>query len=232
MRITDITGEIANGIWNYGPPFPEYRLMPLPEVDWVKQKVYCEIFGGLHSQTGTYLETPAHYFGAASYPLMDVPAEKLCGIPLTLIMLGIPDTGGSRFGISAEMLENAVRRERIHENRAIIVGCGWGRKWFDADYLSASPFFKYDAVEWLVSKKPFLLGSDLPRWENLEKPEGFFDMFYRADILMLAPCVNLENIRGNNHSLTVLPLKVTGTSCAPCRAIVMSEDEGKTANDR
>ena len=49
---------------------------------------------------------------------------------------------------------------------------------------------------------------------------GIFDIFYKADILMLAPLVNLENVGVNNLSLTVLPLNVIGTSCAPSRAII------------
>ena len=62
-KIIDVSGPIYDGMWNYEPPFPNFVLKPLPEVPWVKGRVYCEIFEGLHSQTGTYLETPAHYFG-------------------------------------------------------------------------------------------------------------------------------------------------------------------------
>ena len=52
MQVIDITGQIKTGMWNYEPPFPTFTLKPLPEVPWVKGRVYCEIFDGLHSLAG------------------------------------------------------------------------------------------------------------------------------------------------------------------------------------
>ena len=63
-KIIDVTGLIDKGMWNYDPPFPEINIVPLPPIPWLGGKtVGAEIFEGLHSQTGTYLETPAHHFG-------------------------------------------------------------------------------------------------------------------------------------------------------------------------
>lgn len=93
----------------------------------------------------------------------------------------------------------------------------------DKDYLNNSPYFTYNAMMWLIDKKPFILGSDVARWENLEKLEGFFPKFYEADILMLAPCVNLEKIIKPRVKLTVLPLKIPKTSATPCRAVIIEE---------
>ena len=78
-------------------------------------------------------------------------------------------------------------------------------------------------MEWIVEKHPFILGADMPRWENLERPEGIFPIFYAADILMLAPLAIPEGIGKETLSLTVLPIRVTGTCCAPCRAILKGE---------
>ena len=222
MRIIDVTGKIKDGMWSYEPPFPTYHLKPLPEVPWVKDRVWCEIFDGLHSQCGTYLETPAHFFGNDNcYLLEDLPAEKLCDIPAVLISLPVMSPKDEREGISAEDLEHALGDRTVPEGCALLVGCGWGKYWFDGRYLSKSPYFKRDAMEWLIRKKPFLLGSDIARWENLERPEGFFFDFYKADILMLAPLVKLEEVDSRkNLLLTALPLAVTGTSCAPARAII------------
>ncbi len=226
-KVIDITGEIRDGMWNYEFPFPEYHIKPLPEVPWVTTKVYCEIFDGLHSQTGTYLETPAHFYGPEkSYNLIDVPVEKLFDIPCVLIMIdGLDSISGSRKAITAKMLEKALGERTIPEGCALVVGCGWGKFWFDKDYLDASPYLTLDAMEWLVSKKPFILATDFPRWENLQSPGGIFPVFYAADILMLAPVVNLENVDSSceNLKLTVLPIKASGTSCTPCRAVITEE---------
>lgn len=219
MKVIDMTGPIQDGMWNYEAPFPTFHLQPLPKVPWVNNRVYCEIFEGIHSQTGTYLETPAHFFGNdQSYLLADVPVEHLYRQPCHLLEIILPPAQG-RFAITKSMLETALGHRKIQKGESIIIGTGWGSHWHSADYLEKSPYFTYDAMMWLIQQRPFLLGSDFPRWENLEKPEGFFPDFYAADILMLAPCVHTELIEQDQFLLTVLPMNIPGTSCCPCRAI-------------
>jgi len=226
MCVVDLTGEIKDNMWNYEEPFPRFLLKPLPKVPWVETQVYCETFDGLHSQTGTYLETPAHFFGNDNcYLLADVPIYKLYRRPCHLLMLDMALFANkkARIAITREMLERAADGISIMPGDAMVIGTGWGRYWDETFYLDLSPYFTYDAMKWLIEKKPFLLGSDFPRWENLEKPEGFFKEFYEADILMLAPCIHAEEIKSRKFLLTVLPINIPGTSCAPCRAIAEIE---------
>lgn len=228
MNVIDISGPIKDGMWNYEDPFPKFGLHPLGEVPWVGCEVYCEIFNGLHSQTGTYLETPAHFYGNSNcYLVSDIPIGKLVNIPCTILMLEETsfDRAEKRLPITSEMLEACAEGKQIETGSAILVGTGWGKYWMDAGYLTHSPYFTKDAVRWLLSRKPYLLGSDFPRWENMDKPEGFFPEFYAADVLMLAPCVNLESAGNRNCRLTVLPLNIPGTSCVPCRAIIQTEQD-------
>lgn len=215
MKVINITGDIYNGMWNYEAPFPKLDIKPLPEVPWVKSRVYCEIFEGMHSQTGTYLETPAHFLGDESYNLCDVPLDRLVDIECVILK---PELKGR--AITAENISKANGFSEIRENDAVLICCDWGRHWRDKNFLCDSPYFTREAMELLISIKPFLLGSDFPRWENIEKPEGFFQDFYNGGILMLAPCVNLEKCKKTRVLLTALPLNIEGTSCAPCRAFI------------
>lgn len=229
MNVIDITGVIQNGMWNYEEPFPAFRMRPLDRVPWVEAAVYAEVFEGLHSQTGTYLETPAHYFGGeTSYFVADIPIDKLVNMRCVVLMLDEAelDFPGRRVPIDAAMLEKCAGSDRIRPGDAILVGTGWGKYWMDGCYLERSPYFTYDAMKWLIGKKPYVLGSDFPRWDNLGKSEQFFADFYEADILMLAPCINLESVRQSEVRLTALPLNIPGTSAVPCRAIIMEEDGG------
>lgn len=226
MKITDISGKIQNGMWNYPSPFPEFNLKPLEKVPWVNCEVYCEIFVGLHSQTGTYLETPAHFFGNdKSYLISDIPVDKLIDIPCVVISIDVMDNFAESTPITKEMLVNSSKDIDISEGFAILISTGWGKHWMDKCFLQQSPYFTYEAMLWLISQKPFLLGTDFPRWENIKKPEEFFEAFYCADILMLAPCINLKKVEKNNVRLTVLPLNITGTSCVPCRAVLIEVGE-------
>ncbi|MBQ9545183.1 MAG: cyclase family protein [Clostridia bacterium] len=222
MKLTDVTGKIKNGMWSYGPPFPEYKRTLLTQPDWVTARVWCDVFNGMNSQTGTYLETPAHYLGPdKSYNLEKVPLEKLVGIRASHIKLPrAPFLTGGRVGITREMLEEHSKNCRILENDALIFSCSWGKGWFEKSYLESSPYLTRGAMEWLIEKKPFILASDVPRWDRTDVSEGFWGDFYGADILMLAPLVNLENVGTDNLLLTVLPLNIADTSCAPCRAFI------------
>jgi len=227
-RIIDVTGLIDNGMWNYGDPFPEINIIPLPPIPWLGGKtVGCEIFEGLHSQTGTYLETPAHFYGndGGSYLLHEVPVEKLVDVPCVVLNLGMWDMDivGGRRGITVEDLESCPNSAQIQPGDAILIGTGWGRYWFHPENLNCAPYFKKSAMEWLIDKKPFILGGDSARWDNLETPQNFFEDFYQANILMAGPFVNLEQCTAKRCKLTILPLKVPKTSVAPARAIIIED---------
>lgn len=224
MKIYDVTGKIKNGMWCYGDPFPEYDCTPLVQPEWVKAKVWCEVFGGMNSQTGTYLETPAHYLGPEkSYLLEDLPIEKLIDVRVSLIKLDPALFGGKRIAITDGMLKEAANGLDIRPGDALLFSCGWGGRWFDSSYLAESPYLTYSAVEWLTEKKPFILGSDIARWDTVPVSQGFWDLFYNSNILMLAPLVGLENVGTKGLKLTVLPINVADTSCAPCRAFIKEE---------
>lgn len=225
MKTYDVTGPIQDGMWNYESPFPTFHLAPLPQPEWVATQVYCEIFEGMHSQTGTYLETPAHFYGNDNcYLMTDVPVEKLVSIPCTVLMLpGLDTPGDERPAITRQMLEACPGVDEIQPGEAILVGTGWGKHWMEPCYLNASAYFTYEAMEFLVEKKPCLLGTDLPRWESFEHPQNLFPMFYAANILMLGPLVNLEKMTSTRVKLTALPLNIPGTSCIPCRAVITEE---------
>lgn len=155
QKYIDVTGLIQDGMWNYEPPFPSISIKPLPPVPWVEQPVYCEIFEGMHSQTGTYLETPAHFYGMdseESYLLADVELERIMEVPCVVLNLGLleksPD--GSRHGITVNELESCLNAKDICEGDAILVGTGWGRYWMDPDYLNTSPYFTCCCMGWLM----------------------------------------------------------------------------------
>ena len=67
------------------------------------------------------------------------------------------------------------------------------------------------------------LVSDIPRFEIVEKPQGLFDIFAPANILLLGPAINLEKIKSPKVKLTALPLRIEGTCCTPCRAVIIEE---------
>jgi kynurenine formamidase len=76
---------------------------------------------------------------------------------------------------------------------------------------------------WFLVRKPSILGGDIPRWDRLDKPQGFWEKFFRSGTLMVGPLTNLENVTRNRAKLVVLPMKVEKTPATPCRAIILEE---------
>ncbi len=227
MRIIDLGGPLYEGMWSYAPPYPKFKVKEIPMPDWVDYKVWQEEFVGLCSQTGTYIQTPAHFLGyEKSYPLNQVPIENLFMLDTYVIKLDWNklDKKDGRPFISAEDLENSGFGEDLGKEKGLIVSTGWGQFWKEDYFFEKSHFFKKDAIDWIINKNPYLLSSDSPLWDNLKNPEGFFGDFFEADILMLAPCVNLEKIKKEKVKVVALPLKIEGKNCGcPCRPLAIEE---------
>ena len=227
MKIIDISGLISNRAWKYGPPYPDLNV-------WVR-KEWMDGFGeftftqvdGLHVLTGTYVETPAHYMGYEnSYLLADVPLEKLLNLDCVVLHLkDLKKDEDGRMYVTKEDLEACASAGLIKEGDAIIVDHGWGTKmWFDQNNFPMSPYFTMEAFQWLLAKKPYMLGSDTACWDNLKNPCGLFDGFYKQNVLMLAEVMNLEEVPDKRVKLNVVPMKLDNTCAAPCRAFIQFEE--------
>jgi arylformamidase len=223
MQVVDISGPIYTGMWNYTEPLGgmlgNFKLSAI-DFEFGGEKYSIDAFEGFKAQTGTYIESPGQYQDE-KYFLSDIPAEKLFMIDAYLLFteygkLGYKD--GKRY-VSLEDIKNA-EKSSIPEGSAILVGTGYGANWRNKDFFSKSWFFKKEAMEYIISKKPFLLGTDSAEWENPGSPEGIFRMFYPANILILASCINFEKIKEFKVKLTVLPFKVKDSYISPVRAAV------------
>ena len=226
MQVFDITGSIQGEMWSYGDAYPDVSIKTIMINADNGNTYYAESFEGMHSQTGTYLETPAHYYGyEKSYFIEDVPIEKLVDVECKILQIRFNEERCANIKrvITKEDLEKCKCLADIEEGDVILIGTGWDKFWLNKEYIKNSPYFTYDAMMWVLSKKPSILASDIPCWDHWENPQGFFERFYEQDILMLGPCANVSKIGQTRGKLTALPLNVKGTCCAPCRAIITAE---------
>lgn len=225
-RVIDITGRIYEGMWDLEPPFPRYKIRPFPPVPWVKGPVYLESFE-MHSQTGTYLETPAHMTGYENARLIEhLDMAELTNRPCVVLDVGEinPGNGKERKPITAEMLSSCKNAGLIEKGDAILFCAHWGYMWeAPEDYLKNSPYLTLDALDWILSHKPYVVGGDIPRWELVDRPQGIFDVIAKTDMLLGGPFVNLEQVSAPKVRLTILPLNIIGTCCTPCRAVITED---------
>lgn len=77
MRIIDTSGPIHEGMWLYGPPFPDFKLVELERLDWVEFTAYSQKIEGFPILTGTYIDGPAHALGLDKADPIKIPLEKL-----------------------------------------------------------------------------------------------------------------------------------------------------------
>ena len=217
MRIIDITGTIENGMWTYGPPWPEPRVERIPQPDWVPWQINAWQFT-FAGQCGTYLQTGLH-FRNDDPPLIDIPVEQLVNRDAVLLL--VPGKETAEDTITPEDLEACGAD--IRKGDAIIVSIGRDKKWNDPDYVSGSPYYTAAGMDWLLDHKPFLIAGDWPKWENVENPQNVFEHFFDEGRLLLAPVVNLDAIKKERVKLTVLPIKIAETCHTPARAIGIEE---------
>lgn len=226
MRIIDVTGPIYNGMWYYGEPWKRFnfvtRYHKLPAIGITAM---IEDFEGFNGHCGLYIETPATGVGYdKSYPLSDVPIEKLVMQDAYVYQIpydSLPIADGKPY-ISVDDLKKAEKAE-IPEGSIILISTGYGKNWFNEDYIKKSWFTKREAMYYLIDKKPFLIGADATDYENWENPEKFMERLFKSNILSMGPLINLEKVKKFKVKFTALPLKIKGAAICPTRAIIIEE---------
>jgi len=224
MKITDITGPVKEGMWDFGFPGGQFKLKEL-NYDFMGEEYLHEGFEGLVGSTGTFMETGATALGYDKVVSVDkIPLERLVNINAYVLhtpLEGLKEKDGRKY-VSLEDIKTA-EKDSIKSGSAILISTGWGKNWFDKDYLSKSPFFKKDAFDYLLDKNPVLISSDFPSWENTLDLEGFLPRLYNSGVFVLVSVVNLEKIQSYNVKLTALPIKVIGVCMCPARAVIIEE---------
>ncbi|HMN29099.1 MAG TPA: cyclase family protein, partial [Caldilineaceae bacterium] len=113
--------------------------------------------------------------------------------------------------------------ESLRPGDALLVGTGWDVHWDQPDFVTHPPYFTAAAIDWVLEHEVALLGSDTPRYDSPHNPQNFFPKFFQHDILLLAPVVNLAQVRRPRGKLTALPLAIKGACASPVRALWIEE---------
>lgn len=223
MNLIDLSGPIYTGMWSYGPPFPDFKLVDIKEPDWVESfSPKSQAFEGFCMLTGNYIDGPAHAFGLKKEkPMHELPLEKIFGVDAYVYKFDLKEMPkeGKRPYITMEDVKKA-EKEPVPEEAPIILATGWGSHWAEPDFLTDAWFLKKDAAEYFAGKRPVLLGFDTPYADNMENEQGNWLVLYGAGITLLAPLVNTEKITKFKVKLYVAPLNILNTTGLPVRTII------------
>jgi len=222
MRIIDISGPIDECMWDYGCEVKPFKLGKV-KMSYAGIEYALDSLENMIAMTGTYFETPGDYH---NYNISDIPIEKLFMIDsYTLQMpyekLKVID---GRPCIDIEDFK-AAEKGAIPGNSGIILSTGYGKNWFNKEYVAKCPYLNKAAMNYLIDKKPYIVVFDTPAAENDVHPENIFERYFKANILSLTAAINLEKISKYNVKLVVMPLNIMQVSLAsPARAIVIEEE--------
>ncbi|MET7423223.1 cyclase family protein [Dactylosporangium sp. NPDC005555] len=168
----------------------------------------------LIANTGTYLDTPAHRFEGRG-DLTDVPLERVADLPGVLV-----DATGER-AIDAALLQKAATDVT---DRAVLVCTGWSRHFGTPAYGDpAAPFLTRDAVEWLVARRPALVGIDSVNIDDvadLTRPAhtGLLD----AGIFVVEHLTDLDRLPLDGWKFTAVPPRIAGMGTFTVRAYAVT----------
>ncbi len=227
MAIVDVSGPITSGMWHYGPPYLD---LPVPPVR-VEQIDFPEPLKGqlvmdylqMSSQTGTYLETARHVY-ADRESIDTVPLERSWMIPT--VVLHVRSEAGHKVTLEEAKASLAEQQLTIEPGDAVLIHTGWDREWSNpARYLTEMPYVSRDVVYWLMDQRIGIWGADTPRADSPDDLQNFFGDFFKTDILLLAPLVNLDRAPfGTKPWLVALPLKLDAACASPVRAVLVTND--------
>ena len=199
MRIIDVTGAIENGMWSYGPPYPEVVIEEIPQPDFIEHQTFSWRFE-LGAQTGTYLETSLHVTREGP-ALIEIPVEQLIGRDAAI--LRVPCAPDHRI----EAAELEACGVPVNPGDAVIVATGWDERWNAPDFVSNCPWFSYGAMRWLLDREPFMICGDMPRFDFRGPTAGLTAGVLRRRGAAAGAAGDLGAVRADRVKLTALPLK-------------------------
>ena len=162
----------------------------------------------MSSQTGTYLETARHVYGDRE-SIDQIPLERAWMIPT--VVLHTP--GGPRHKVTLDEARRSLDAQdaTIEPGDCVLLHTGWDREWRNPGrYLTEFPYVSRDVVYWLMDQRIGIWGATRRAPTRQTTFRASFPDFFKTDILLLAPVVNLDQVQSARPKprLCALPLPI------------------------
>ena len=228
QKIIDLSGAVENNMWGYYSLPGLEDIIPGVSVETLATVEKDDFFASkiqLSSISGTYLEAGSHILKNGKtldeYSVADfIKPAKFIRLPYLK----------AKAVVGKELLEQNA--PVIEPGDALIIDTGWWRQWNGPGYVLESPNFSRDALEWILAKKISILCVDVTciesAWsegDDSDEKGGLLGALFETGALLVAPVVNLDEIKNTHGTIYCLPLKVNGTSGAPVRTIYIEESK-------
>ncbi len=160
-RLVDLSHPITDGLVTYpGIPAPTIGSHLSFDESAAHYAAGTEFSIGtitMAANTGTYLDTPAHRFRDGA-DLAQLPLDRMADLPGVLVFT--EREPGPRDRAIDEAAIRAGLGDTDPAGFAVLVHTAHSRTWGTAGYFADHPYLTDDAVEYLLSVRPALVGID------------------------------------------------------------------------
>lgn len=231
VRVVDLTGPIATGMWDYRAldlgdvALPGVAVEPLADV---ATHGFAIDALRLTSLSGAYVETAAHTVAGA--PLLGDLAAARFVLPARVMRL--PPAAPRTLYRTADLV---AADPGVEPGEALLIDTGWGSRWGLPGYVTEAPALAVETVDWLAAQPFAILAVDTPVldclwWNAVDPPHAseqgrsLLGELYRRrsrDLTLVAPLVHLGEVGAAAGTLVALPLNIPTATAAPCRVIFL-----------
>lgn len=211
--ILDLTREISTDTKVFpGSPLPKFITWNKMEIDNYHSEV---IFMSTH--TGTHMDAPSHFINGVS-SIDKIPINRFISRSILVKI-----TKASDELITAAEIE--ASNVKILEGDSVVFSTSWENEVDKEYYFSHSPGLSEDAAEYLINKKVNAVCIDSPSIDRgSDNKFPVHKLLLNKEILIVENLCNLGKIDIQNFTLIMIPLKLSGASGSPIRAIAIDRN--------
>jgi arylformamidase len=233
MRIVDLSMTVEE--CESAPFAPEENYFKLkPIIKW-EDKGFVSNMVQMTVHAGTHVDSPHHFF--RNKPSIEqLPLEPMIG---KAVVLDLTFKGTAKARILPEDLERAEQQLKdqgieIPEGTMLLLRTDWpkGHDTTDPNWWNDSPYLSKEAAEWIVGKKPAVVGFDFAQEEkgsDYQQADQILTSAMRVHrtilpkvVFQIENLINLDQI-GPTAQIVALPVKWK-TESAPARVIAILEN--------
>ena len=233
MRIVDLSMTVDEcESAPFAPDENYFKLKPI--VKW-EDKGFVSNVVQMTVHVGTHIDSPHHFFRDKG-SIEQLPLEPMIG---KAVVLDLTFKGTARARIVPEDLERAERALReqgieIPERGMLFLRTDWpkGHDTTDPKWWNDSPYLTKEAAEWIVAKKPAVVGFDFAQEEkgsDYQQADQILASAMRVHrtilphvVFQIENLINLDQM-GSTAQVIALPVKWK-TESAPARVVAILEN--------
>jgi kynurenine formamidase len=178
----------------------------------------------IYTHAGTHMDAPVH-FGMPGPTIDQIPLDNLMGFARILDLTGISP------GAEITLADLGNLQTTLNERDSLIIKTGWSKFSLSdpGKYRDQLPRIGEKLAYWLGEKKIKILAVEPPSVANVnDLPEVtlIHQILFSAQIIIVEGICNLDELKGDEVELMVLPIKILEGDGAPAR--VMAKPVNKT----